>query len=524
VRLSYPSRGEQLGAESLEVALEALDAAAGWRATVDALDQLLRAPDLATSLAALSDAGRRRVSSLLGWAKQDQAENPLAWARLWDHDPPRTSQRRAVQNALAPDIFTGLIFGGNRSGKTECGAMIAAAFILGRSHPTVQRWADLNALDISALPADAVPIFATAVNSGASRQYVRPKLAKYIHHQATWRNQNGSGEAEVQVPGGAKCLFKSEESGRKSFQGDAIGLAWTDEEVLDKSIFEEIFMRLVDLQGRDLRTMTPLYGMTWTHAEFVEPYDVDPQRNEIVAPNHRATWLWGEDNPYQPQKFRKAMIARYGTHQRAARERGAFVAMEGRVYSAWDQAIHVIEDRPLPASWVRYAAIDWGTANPTAILWAALDTADNTLHIYDEWYKAGTTMSERARAIRAHEDSHRRPPFLEVEDPDLRVELRWADPAQADVSLSITREHDIDLCPAHKNVEEGLLHVIERLTPDATGRPHVLIHRRCANLRREMDGYTRDDAGKPRKVNDHACDAFRYLSSGVAPLHPLFGG
>jgi len=45
-----------------------------------------------------------------------QRDHPLAFARLWHRDKPRTSQRSAFQDL--GDLVT-IICGGNRSGKTQ---------------------------------------------------------------------------------------------------------------------------------------------------------------------------------------------------------------------------------------------------------------------------------------------------------------------------------------------------------------------------------------------------------------------
>ena len=65
---------------------------------------------------------------------------PLAFRSLWHRPSPRTSQRRAVQALMGRAVKVGLLVGGNRSGKTESGAMIAAAVALGRGDPAVAKW------------------------------------------------------------------------------------------------------------------------------------------------------------------------------------------------------------------------------------------------------------------------------------------------------------------------------------------------------------------------------------------------
>ena len=68
---------------------------------------------------------------------QLMADNPLAFATLWHNDAPRTSQRAPLQRAGVDAVAA---FGGNGSGKTELGGMVACAVAMGRGHPAVQMW------------------------------------------------------------------------------------------------------------------------------------------------------------------------------------------------------------------------------------------------------------------------------------------------------------------------------------------------------------------------------------------------
>ena len=74
------------------------------------------------------------------------AQYPIAFHRLWHKDKPKTSQRVSVQQMLHESIRCGLIVGGNRSGKTEAGAMIAACVAMGKADPGAKKWLQANDL------------------------------------------------------------------------------------------------------------------------------------------------------------------------------------------------------------------------------------------------------------------------------------------------------------------------------------------------------------------------------------------
>ena len=74
---------------------------------------------------------------------------------------------------------------------------------------------------------------------------------------------------------------------------------------------------------------------------------------------------------------------------------------------------------------------------------------------------------------------------------------------------------------ANNDIDEGIRAVNEAL---ASGK--LTISPDCVNLLRELSAYEWNPlTGKPRKVNDHACDALRYLVMEVINLTPVkFGG
>ena len=115
-------------------------------------------------------------------------DHPLAFARLWHRDKPRTSQRRAFQDL--GDLVT-IICGGNRSGKTAGCAQYVAACMYSRQHPDARAWAKANGVPLSSLPRRPGTVWAVALDSGDSREYMRPAIAQYMPPGAKWRNQYG---------------------------------------------------------------------------------------------------------------------------------------------------------------------------------------------------------------------------------------------------------------------------------------------------------------------------------------------
>ena len=431
-----------------------------------------------------------RERDILVAASRDADARPLAYARLWHRDPPRTSQLGAVGEVLAWGVRLAAILGGNRSGKSDAGAQVGAAFVLGREHRDVRDWAAGNGIPLEAIPV-AGRVCSLALTSADSTRYVRPRWASYLGPSAEWRNREGNGDAYARA-GAGTVVFKSADQGRRAMQGDAYDLVVCDEEPDVPGVVDELRMRLVDRRGRMLLTMTPLRGRTALIASL------------LSEPGAVVRWLHGTDNPHVPEDELRRLLAQYGPHERAARERGEITAMEGRVYPAWSRAVHVMESDP-PPDWPRYIAVDWGTTVPTAMLYAAEDLATDTAHVLDEVYETQLTITQRADRIRSLEARHG------------TARVRWVDPEDASTNRTITVEHGILLTSARKDVRHGINVVGSRMAPDALGRPHLIVHPRCVHLCDELDGYVWDsvERERPSKVNDHACDALRYLLVGM---------
>lgn len=442
------------------------------------------AAELATLAAAVRQIDARR------------REHPLAYARLWSRSHPRTSQRRAAVEALQATRMA-FVLGGNRSGKSELGAQLVAAMALGGDHPAVIAWCRWNRLPVDRIPTGPGRVWSVALTFGDSRRYVRPKVARYLGSGTVWRNREGGGEAEARTPGGGVVAFKAVQQGRAGFQGDSIRWLHFDEEPGDLAVVSEGLMRLADQGGRCCLTMTPLSGWTPLLASEVR----------AARPGTVVLQLFGLDNPFVPREVLEELLGRYGEHERAAREKGEITALEGRIWPGFSRAVHV---RPagsvvLDPAWPRYAGIDFGARNPTAILWAAYDEDRGIVYVSRGYYATMQTVPGLAESIR------------EAEGNDWVT--RWADPEALQTRIDLAAL-GIETLPAIKDVRPGINAVALRLrVSPVDGMPGVVfLDGPDAGLRpllEEIESYVWGSDERPKKVNDHACDALRYLLMGI---------
>lgn len=403
--------------------------------------------------------------------------------------------------------------------------MLCLAFALGRDDPDVIAWAAANGLDVSAIPLGPGDVWDVSLKHADSRRYVRKKY-DYLVPDGRWRNRHADDEAELTLSGGGKVIFKAVAQGCDGFQGDNVRLIRFDEEPKDASVVAEAMMRTVDDDGRIIYTMTPLSG--WT--KLLTDHAAHPAHDTRVVSLH------GADNPYLPAGALDRRLARYGANARAARARGEITAMEGRVYSSFSRQLHVRRITDLSPDWPRFQAIDWGTSVPTAMGHAIWIPHLSTIYLRREFYRAHTTMRDRAAAMRCLELGPRHPDVIawaaahQVDlsgmpdwEPDAVVEMRWADPEDASTNTTMVREYDIPIRSAYKAVKYGIDVVDFFLSPDVNGAVHLIIDPDCVETLREIDGYVwSDDKDKPKVgPDDHAMDLLRYLCVGVSKLFGL---
>jgi len=205
--------------------------------------------------------------------------------------------------------------------------------------------------------------------------------------------------------------------------------------------------------------------------------------------------------------------------------RGLWVAAEGQIYDSYDPAIHLIDRFDIPESWTRYWAVDFGYTNPMVIQWWAVDP-DGRLYLYREIYHTRRTV-----------DVHARHALAQVVDAD----GNWTEPRprlivcdhDAEGRAVLERDLGMGTVAAQKTVTDGIQTMQGRLGAAGDGRPRMFLLRDSLVERdpelvdakkptctaEEIPGYIWDlGQGKapkeqPFKVDDHGCDAARYISA-----------
>ena len=392
------------------------------------------------------------------------------------------------------------VFGGNRSGKTECGAA-ETVYLARGTHPYRKNKPNVFGWVVS--PTAQVQ---RDVAQKKVLHYLRPDWIADIVMTSGRKDSPQTGVIDQivvkNVFGGTSVIgFKSFDQGREKFQGSSLDFVWFDEEP-PKEIYEECLMRVIDKRGDIFGTMTPLKGLTFLYEEIY--------LNRKNNPEIWYEFMEWEDNPYLSHKEIKLMESTLDESTLQSRKLGRFCTREGLVYPEFDERVHVVQPFPVPPEWQDNISIDPGLKNPLSAHWYAVDYDEN-VYVIAEHYAAGKDIDYHAQAIHAMSES-----LGWKRDGKGRVSALIDSAAQQRTLASqksvaeLFYERDI---LANPRVEKDLFSGISRVKSylnRGNGLPDLYIFSSCPNLIREIKSYFWGSGDAPVKRDDHAMDELRY--------------
>jgi len=379
------------------------------------------------------------------------------------------------------------VFGGNRTGKTECGAV---EVVLWATRRAVEGWA-------------------VSLSRQMSRDITQAKILKYLNKNqiaeiVMYQGRKGSPEYGVIdfiiLSNGSKITFKSCEQGREKFQGTGLDFVWFDEEP-PEDIYEECLIRTLDKEGSCVwATMTPLKGKTWVYDKIYLN-----QSGDIWA-----MFMSWEDNPYLLPAEIKKMQSALSSDALESRKYGRFMEGTGLVFSEFCADANVIDPFDIPSGWYNCVSIDPGYTSPTAVLWLAVDTDEN-VYVVADYSVAEKQVTHHAREILRISQT------LGFENPQVIIDSNATartlgspeSVAEQFMKCGIKVDAKVD-----KTVIDGLMKT-KGLLKNVDGIRKLFIFRNCTNLIREIKDYWWGDNERPVKRDDHCIDALRYFVSTV---------
>ena len=392
------------------------------------------------------------------------------------------------------------VFGGNRSGKTECGA-VEVVYMARGIHPYRKNRKNTFGWVVS-------------LSQQVQRDVAQAKILHYLNPAWIVDVSMLSGKKESMtygvidqirirnVFGGISVIgFKSCDQGREKFQGSSLDYVWFDEEP-PKDIYDECRMRVLDKKGEIFGTMTPLKGLTYIY-------------DEIYLNANQSKEVWCEfmewaDNPYLDQEEVENISQTLSSDELESRRYGRFRSGTGLVYPEFDENYHVIQPFCVPNEWQDIISIDPGLNNPLSAHWYCVDY-DGNVYVVAEHYQAGKDVVFHSNRIK-----------------EICSKLGWKKDGKGRITALIDSAANQKTLASNKSVSElfydcGILvnpkvnkdmfsgiQRVKRYLNKTEGLPKLFIFKNCVNLIREIKGYFWGDGDAPVKKDDHSLDELRY--------------
>lgn len=402
-----------------------------------------------------------------------------------------------------------LLCGGNKIGKTLCGAMDVAIHATGRYPDWWKGHRFLYAPEIlvCGLTNESVrdlcqrELFGDPMDDKSLGTGTIPKDC-IVKHRGKAGVPNAYDNVRVKHVGGfnSRVYMRAYEQGWKKFQGIAFEVVWADEEPA-----VEIWSQLLRATTAKRRaviscTMTPEEGYTEVVANFFN----DIKKGQALV---GGTW---DDAKHMTDSVKEQRRAALRPHEREMREKGIPLQGAGLIFQVPDSQI-VVKPREIPNHWARINGLDFGFDHPFAACQLAWDRDTDCVYLIAEYKESRALPAVHSQAVSKWGD------WIPVAWPHdgLNTEKGTGDEltrSYRDCKLNLLpwRATNPPL-PGQKegeggnSVESSLLEMQERME---TGRFKVFDT--CTEWLKEKRMYHRDVRAKIVKVGDDLIDASRY--------------
>jgi|TARA_B110000495_G_C23039882_1_gene622928 hypothetical protein len=272
-------------------------------------------------------------------------------------------------------------------------------------------------------------------------------------------------------------------------------------------------------------------GHSWVKKTFIDPapsnkafWATDIEKNEELRypkghskegqPLFKRRFIPASlfDNPYLAESGDyEAMLLSLPEHQRKQLLEGNWDINEGAAFPEFNRQVHVVDNYPIPRSWTKFRACDYGYGSYTGVIWFAV-APDEQLVVYRELYCSKVTASDLADMI------------LEAESGDGQIRYGVLDSSlwhnRGDTGPSLAEQMNQKGCrwrPSDRSRGSrvsGKNEIHRRLQVDEfTEKPRLVFMSTCTNTIAQIPVIPLDKRN-PEDVDtnseDHLYDALRY--------------
>ena len=423
---------------------------------------------------------------------------------------------------------TRVVLGGNRSGKTYSLIEELACQFTGEAPPSLQglvpshrlnktRKNRLNTIDY---PNNFVKVVWPYIQQLIPSHHVKDVIKDQGRIKAITNDKDGFIE------------FMQYEQDVKKFQGSSRDCMAYDEEP-PKSIRDENLMRLVDTDGEEIFSLTPVSEIDrpvlWIADELyykasrvVELNDkvLSDITNPLGNSNIHCFFSNIYDNIAITKQAANRILSNYPEEERIVRQKGHFMFMSGRVYKTYNDATHLIN----PFEWWKrddlslYIAIDTHPRTPTAILFMVVDTY-GTKYCVDEMFEPLTDLDNFVAIYNSKLRGWI--PERVIIDPSAFI----PDPVTGQCLAYALMRKGIGnpiIVPAPKDLTTGLIETTDAFRVNQDGKPSLYVFNNLTRFRYEITHYvwgnwkketalSKEQKQKPVDKDDHLMECLYRL-------------
>jgi len=269
-------------------------------------------------------------------------------------------------------------------------------------------------------------------------------------------------------------------------------------------------------------------GHHWVKSHFIDgsTHNVLTKRNNPVSGRDFSTCFIPArvyDNSYimeNDPKYVSRLLGIKNESERKALLDGDWDSFDGQYFKEWAYDVHVVAPYKIPDYWTRIRCLDWGYANPTAVLWIAFSPKGEAI-VYKELTMTQSTIEQIAAEI------------LSMSGKE-RIDYTMADPSLwsinqyergESVAMKMT-QLGVQMLKADNNRLAGWNTIHSYLFHEEGKGPRMKIFETCYDLIKSLPGLVHNKR-KPEDVDtdgdDHHSDALRYglMSKPIPNQKPL---
>lgn len=317
---------------------------------------------------------------------------------------------------------------------------------------------------------------------------------------------------EIELAWGKRIFLRSTDEPNAMEGITALGL-WYDEAGMGKEMaWVNAQGRLSMHRGRAIITTTP-YFTPWFKKAVYDHRGYDNGAETAFDDRDKAIafWNWRSiDNPHFPADEYERAKKTMSDALFQMRYDGKFTKLTGLVYKEFDAARHVVKPFVIPASWKRFAGLDFGHSDPTVVLCIAVKPEEKKtdvvngvavevvepakFFVYREFYRSNCLL-------------HQVSEFLNEESLDYGL----GDPSAAQEITELRQFYGHKrLLAADNKIDIG----IQRIQTLLKENRLFFFENRATNTLEEIESYCFLEArDKPEDKNNHAMDALKYAFS-----------